>query len=39
MRLLPNMTVLECGDATDVESVLDVAQAILGFGLCPYAAR
>ncbi|MDR3234787.1 MAG: hypothetical protein LBT46_14190 [Planctomycetaceae bacterium] len=25
MRSLPNMTVLECGDATDVESVLDVA--------------
>ncbi|MDR3182386.1 MAG: hypothetical protein LBT89_05595 [Planctomycetaceae bacterium] len=24
MRSLPNMTVLECGDATDVESVLDV---------------
>ncbi|AGA89607.1 transketolase, alpha subunit [Thioflavicoccus mobilis 8321] len=30
MRLLPNMTVLECGDATDVESVLDVAQAVPG---------
>ncbi len=30
MRILPNMTVLECGDATDVESVLDVAQAING---------
>jgi transketolase len=30
MRVLPNMTVLECGDATDVESVLDVAQAIDG---------
>ncbi len=30
MRLLPNMRVLECGDATDVESVLDVAQAIDG---------
>jgi len=25
MRSLPNMTILECGDATDVESVLDVA--------------
>jgi transketolase len=25
MRSLPNMTVLECGDATDVESVVDVA--------------
>ncbi|MFH1264308.1 MAG: transketolase C-terminal domain-containing protein [Planctomycetota bacterium] len=30
MRLIPNMTVLECGDATEVESVLDVAQAING---------
>ncbi len=30
MRALPNMTVLECGDATDVESVLDVARAIDG---------
>lgn len=30
MRLLPNMRVLECGDATEVESVLDVAQAING---------
>lgn len=30
MRALPNMTVLETGDATDVESVLDVAQAIRG---------
>lgn len=30
MRVLPNMTVLECGDATDVETVLDVAQAIAG---------
>jgi transketolase len=30
MRVLPNMTVLECGDATDVESVLDVAQAVDG---------
>lgn len=30
MRLLPNMTVLECGDATEVESVLDAAQAING---------
>jgi transketolase len=25
MRSLPNMTILECGDATEVESVLDVA--------------
>jgi len=30
MRSLPNMTILECGDATDVESVLDVAYAING---------
>jgi transketolase len=30
MRVLPNMTILECGDATDVESVLDVAQAVDG---------
>jgi len=30
LRALPNMTILECGDATDVESVLDVAQAIPG---------
>ena len=30
MRLLPNMTILECGDATEVESVLDVAHAVDG---------
>lgn len=30
MRSLPNMTVLETGDATDVESVLDVAHAVPG---------
>ncbi len=30
MRIIPNMTILECGDATDVESVLDVAQAVNG---------
>lgn len=30
MRSLPNMTILECGDATDVESVLDVAHAVKG---------
>lgn len=30
MRLLPNLTVLECGDATEVESVLEVAQAVDG---------
>ena len=30
MRALPNMTVLECGDATEVESVLDVAHGVDG---------
>lgn len=30
MRAVPNMTILECGDATDVETVLDVAHAIDG---------
>ncbi len=30
MRGLPNMTVLEVGDAADVESVLDVAYAVQG---------
>jgi transketolase len=30
LRALPNMTILETGDATDVESVLDVAHAIQG---------
>jgi len=30
MRVLPNMTVLECGDATDVESVLDLTEEIDG---------
>lgn len=30
MRVTPNMTVLETGDATEVESVLDVAQAVDG---------
>lgn len=30
MRLLPNMTVLETGDATEVESVLDVVHSIPG---------
>lgn len=30
MRALPNMTILETGDATEVESVLDVAQSING---------
>jgi transketolase len=30
MRLLPNMTVIECGDATEVESVLDLIHPIPG---------
>jgi len=30
MRAIPNMTVIECGDATDVESSLEVAQAVEG---------
>ncbi len=30
MRIVPNMTVLECGDATEVETVLDVAHSIDG---------
>ena len=30
MRTLPNMTVLETGDATEVESVLDVAASVPG---------
>ncbi|WP_447975549.1 transketolase family protein [Nitrospira sp. Kam-Ns4a] len=30
LRALPNLTILECGDATEVESVLDVAQAVRG---------
>jgi transketolase len=30
MRSLPNMTILECGDATDVESVLDAACSVDG---------
>ena len=30
MRTLPNMTVLECGDATDIESVLDIVYDIDG---------
>lgn len=30
MRILPNMTVLETGDATEVESVFEVAQAVNG---------
>lgn len=30
MRSLPNMTVLECGDATEVETILDATQQIKG---------
>jgi transketolase len=30
LRVLPNMTILETGDATEVESVLEVAQAVDG---------
>lgn len=30
LRALPNMTILDTGDATDVESVLDVAQGVDG---------
>ena len=30
LRAIPNLTVLETGDATDVESVLDVAHAVPG---------
>ncbi len=30
MRSLPNMTVLECGDATEVETVLDLTKGIHG---------
>lgn len=30
MRALPNMTILETGDATDVESVLDAAMSVRG---------
>lgn len=30
MRALPNMTILETGDATEVESILDAAQAVDG---------
>lgn len=30
MRLIPNMNIIECGDATEVESVLDAAQALNG---------
>lgn len=30
LRALPNMTILECGDATDVESILTVTESIPG---------
>lgn len=30
MRSLPNITILECGDATEVESVLDAAYSVNG---------
>jgi transketolase len=30
MRSLPNMTVLECGDATDVQTCLDVIEGVKG---------
>lgn len=30
MRSMPNMTILECGDATDIESVTDLAYSING---------
>jgi transketolase len=30
LRALPNMTIVECGDATDVESVLDAIHGIAG---------
>lgn len=30
LRATPNLTILECGDATEVESVLDAAQAVDG---------
>jgi transketolase len=30
MRVLPNMTILECGDATEVEASLDAAHAVDG---------
>jgi transketolase len=30
LRAVPNLTILECGDATEVESVLDVAHGVAG---------
>ncbi len=38
MRVLPNMTILEPGDATEVENVLDIVYGIVA-GVCAYAAR
>ena len=34
MRALPNMTVLDCGDATDVETVLEVTEQVDGPLFC-----
>lgn len=34
MRVMPNMTVLECGDATEVESVLDLTDEVDGPLFC-----
>ena len=34
MRVLPNMTVVDCGDATDVESVLDATEDVDGPVYC-----
>ena len=34
MRAIPNMTVLDCGDATEVESVVEAADAIDGPVYC-----
>ncbi len=38
MRALPNMTVLECGDATEVESILEVIRENQRSGLCAHAS-
>jgi transketolase len=34
MRVLPNMTVLDCGDASDVETILDVTEQVDGPLFC-----
>jgi transketolase len=34
MRLIPNMTVLDCGDATEVDTVLDVTHGVEGPVFC-----